>query len=150
MRASEPEPANSCVFCAIVAGEAPARIVAEDERAIAFLDIFPLTRGHALVIPKRHAANLMETPADDLFAATLLAQQLAAVSVAPPPGGLGADGVNLLQANGAIAFQTVFHFHIHVLPRYPGDGFRLAVDRRPGEDAVMDEVAGLYRRGFDG
>jgi len=66
------------------------------------------------------------------------------------PDGLGAEGVNLLQANGAIAFQTVFHFHIHVLPRYRGDGFRLEVRRQPGDEAVMDSVASLYRRGLDG
>ena len=141
---------SDCIFCAIVAGEAPARKVAESDLAIAFLDIFPLTRGHALVIPKRHSANLLETPDDDLIAAALLSREVAAVSVAPPPDGLGAEGVNLLQANGAIAFQTVFHFHIHVLPRYQGDGFRLQVERRPGEDAVMDEVAGLYRRALGG
>src|SRR3954462_15942655 len=103
-----PEPA--CIFCAIVAGDAPARKVAEDERTLAFLDIFPLTRGHALVIPKRHARDLLEVSADDLAAVAVAAQRMARVSLAPEPEGMAAEGVNLLQANGAIAFQTVFHF----------------------------------------
>src|SRR5437868_4705731 len=114
---------SECVFCAIVAGTAAARRVHEDERTVAFLDIFPLTRGHALVVPKRHCDSLLDAPADDLAAVGLTAQRLARAAVAPD--GLGADGVNLLQANGAIAFQTVFHFHVHVLPRYRGDGFRI-------------------------
>ena len=139
-----------CIFCAIAAGQAPARKVAEDDRTLAFLDIFPLTRGHALVIPKRHARDLLEVSTDDLAAVAAMAQRVARVSLAPAPGGLAAEGVNLLQANGAIAFQTVFHFHVHVLPRYRGDGFRLEVQRQPGDEAVMDGVADVYRRGVNG
>jgi histidine triad (HIT) family protein len=137
---------NPCIFCAIVAGQAPARTVAEDDRALAFMDIFPLTPGHALVVPKRHCESLLDAPADDLAAVALMAQRLARVAVAPAPDGLGADGVNLLQANGSVAYQTVFHFHVHVLPRYRGDGFRIELDRRPGDGGELDAIAADYRR----
>ena len=135
---------TDCIFCAIVAGTAPSRKLAEDDRTVSFLDIFPLTRGHALVIPKQHARDLFEVPADDLSAVALMAQQVAGAAM----GSLGAEGVNLLQANGAIAYQTVFHFHIHVLPRYRGDGFKVELNRHPGDEADMDAVADSYGRGL--
>src|SRR4051812_41830147 len=135
---------DDCIFCSIVAGTAPSRKLAETERAVAFLDIFPLTRGHALVIPKQHARDLFDVPADDLTAVALLAQQVGTSAM----GELAAEGVNLLQANGAVAYQTVFHFHVHVLPRYRGDGFKVVLDRKPGDDADMDAVADGYRRGL--
>src|SRR2546421_3857826 len=140
------EQMTDCIFCAIVAGTAPSRKLAEDDRTVSFLDIFPLTRGHALVIPKRHARDLFEVPADDLAAVALMSQQVAAAAMS----GLAAEGVNLLQANGAVAYQTVFHFHVHVLPRYRGDGFKVELNRRPGDDVDMDAVADAYRRGLPG
>ena len=132
---------DTCIFCAIVAGRAPARVVADDEAAIAFLDIFPITRGHALAIPKRHAQDLRDLPPEELAATAALSQRLAVAAF----GELGADGVNLFQSNGAIAFQTVFHFHIHVLPRYQGDGFSIAFGRNPGDPAELDEDLARYR-----
>ena len=105
---------TDCIFCAIVAGAAPAVVVAEDERAIAFMDIHPASDGHLLVIPKAHSADLLAIPPEDLAAVTLLAQRLARDAV----DGFGADGVNLLNSCGADAWQTVFHFHMHVIPRY--------------------------------
>ena len=135
-----------CIFCSIVAGTAPSRKLAENDRAVAFLDIFPLTRGHALVIPKRHAKDLFEVPDDDLAAAASMAKEVGAAAMTE----LAAAGVNLLQANGAVAYQTVFHFHIHVLPRYQGDGFKVVLDRHPGDQADMDAVATSYRRGLAG
>jgi histidine triad (HIT) family protein len=111
----------NCIFCKIVAGELPATIIDEDERTISFMDIAPATRGHALVIPRAHSADLLSVEPEDLAAATLAAQRLAARLEER----LGADGVNLLNACGAVAFQTVFHFHIHVIPRYEGDPLRL-------------------------
>jgi histidine triad (HIT) family protein len=110
-----------CIFCSIVAGELPARIVDEDERTIAFMDIAPATRGHALVIPREHARNLLDVAPEDLQATALAAQRLAKRASER----LGADGVNLLNSCGAAAWQTVFHFHIHVIPRYDGDPLRL-------------------------
>jgi histidine triad (HIT) family protein len=127
---SEPD----CIFCQIVAGELPAYKLDEDEHTIAFMDINPATRGHALVIPRRHARNLLEIGPEDLSATALAAQRLAQrVS-----DRLGAEGVNLLNACGAVAWQTVFHFHIHVIPRYSDDPLQLPWKPTPGD---MDEIA---------
>jgi histidine triad (HIT) family protein len=105
---------EGCVFCGIVAGTIPCAKVAEDAMTFAFMDIDPGSDGHALVVPKRHSADLIEVPADDLAATTLAAQRIARVALSE----LGADGVNLLNCSGAEAWQTVFHFHLHVIPRY--------------------------------
>lgn len=110
-----------CIFCKILAGEIPARIVDEDEHTIAFMDIAPATRGHALVIPRAHARDLLELPAEDLASVAIASQRLAARMRER----LGADGVNLLNSCGAAAWQTVFHFHVHVIPRYSDDPLRL-------------------------
>ncbi len=110
-----------CIFCKIAAGELPATIVGEDERTISFMDISPATRGHALVIPREHSPDLLTIEREDLTAVALAAQRLAGRIEQR----LGADGVNLLNSCGAVAFQTVFHFHVHVIPRYEGDSLRL-------------------------
>jgi histidine triad (HIT) family protein len=110
-----------CIFCKIVAGELPARVVAEDARTVAFMDIAPATRGHLLVIPRAHASDLTSVEAEDLSAVMLAAQRLAARMGER----LGADGVNLINSCGSAAWQTVFHFHVHVIPRYEGDPLRL-------------------------
>jgi histidine triad (HIT) family protein len=123
-----------CIFCKIVTGELPATIVDEDERTISFMDIAPATRGHALVIPREHSPDLLSIEPDDLAAVNLAAQRLA-VGIKDR---LGADGVNLINACGAVAFQTVFHFHLHVIPRYEGDGLRLPWVPTPGD---ADEIA---------
>jgi histidine triad (HIT) family protein len=123
-----------CIFCKIVAGELPAQIVDEDERTIAFMDIAPATRGHALVIPREHARDLLAVSPADLQATAVAAQRLAGRA----REGLGADGVNLLNACGAAAWQTVFHFHIHVIPRYEDDPLRLPWIPSAGDP---DEIA---------
>lgn len=123
-----------CIFCKIVAGELAATIVDEDERTISFMDIAPATRGHALVIPREHSPDLLGIEADDLAAVSLAAKRLAGLVKER----LGADGVNLLNACGAVAFQTVFHFHVHVIPRYEGDAMRLPWVPAPGDP---DEIA---------
>ena len=123
-----------CLFCKIVAGEIPATIIAEDERAIAFMDINPATRGHALVIPRAHVRDVHEIATEDLQAVAAVAQTVAARAVER----LGAAGVNLLNSNGAAAWQTVFHFHMHVIPRYSGDPLRLPWQPAPGD---MEDVA---------
>lgn len=128
---------DDCIFCGIVAGKLPGRVVYEDDRTVAFLDIFPLTRGHTLVVPKRHCVNLLDARTEDVVAVALTAQQMARTV----SDRLGADGVNLLQATGKVAFQTVMHFHVHVLPRYVDDGFVLPFERTPGVDAELDELA---------
>lgn len=123
-----------CLFCKIIAKEIPAQIVAEDERTVAFMDINPATRGHALVVPRQHAKNLLEIEPDDLAATVLAAQRLAHRVTER----LGADGVNLLNSCGLVAWQTVFHFHVHVIPRYSGDPLRLPWTPAPGDP---DEIA---------
>ncbi len=111
----------NCIFCKIVAGDLPATIIDQDELTLSFMDINPATRGHALVIPRRHAQDLLSVEAEDLRATTAAAQRLAARMRER----LGADGVNLLNSCGAAAWQTVFHFHLHLIPRYTDDPLRL-------------------------
>lgn len=108
---------SDCIFCRIVAGEIPATVVAESERALAFLDVGPWTDGHALVIPRRHATDIFEISDEDMAAVASLARRVATEVISQD----GVDGVNLWQSNGAAAGQTVFHLHVHVLPRRAGD-----------------------------
>jgi histidine triad (HIT) family protein len=128
-----------CIFCRIVAGEVPSQIVDEDERTIAFMDISPATPGHALVIPRRHSTDLLEIEPGDLAATIAGAQRLAR----RVKDRLGADGVNLLNSCGSAAWQTVFHFHIHVIPRYDGDPLRLPWTPAAGDS---DEIARTAER----
>jgi histidine triad (HIT) family protein len=130
-----------CVFCKIVARELPARVVDQDERTITIMDINPATRGHALVIPRRHSADLLEVEPEDLTATVLAAQRLA-LRVSER---LGADGVNLLNSFGPAAWQTVFHFHVHVIPRYVDDPLRLPWKPTAGESDEMAAAAAELR-----
>jgi histidine triad (HIT) family protein len=127
-------PEADCIFCKILAGELPARIVDEDELTIAFMDIAPATRGHALVIPRAHSSDLMSVGERDLQAVLLAARRLAGRMRER----LGADGINLLNSTGQAAWQTVFHLHVHVIPRYEGDPLQL-----PGkpQEVEQDELA---------
>ncbi len=130
-----------CIFCKIVAGELPAEIVDQDERTVAFMDISPATRGHALVVPRRHARDLLEVEREDL-AATIVAAQRLARRVSQR---LGADGVNVLNSCGSAAWQTVFHFHVHVIPRYAGDPLRLPWTPTPGDQEEIAKTAQALR-----
>ena len=123
-----------CIFCKIVAGEIPALVLEQDEHTLTFMDIAPATRGHALVIPKRHATDLWELEPAELSAVAEAAQRQS-LRVRDR---LGADGVNLLNSCGPAAWQTVFHFHMHVIPRYAGDPLKLPWEPTPGD---MDEIA---------
>jgi len=134
---SEPD----CIFCQIVAGEIPAQIIDEDERTIAFMDINPATRGHALVIPRRHARDLLEIDEEDLKATIVAAQRLAR----KVHDRLGADGVNLLNSRGGAAWQTVYHFHVHVIPRYEGDPLRLPWKPEEGDRQEIAAAAEALR-----
>jgi histidine triad (HIT) family protein len=126
-----------CAFCKIVAGELPATVVDEDERTLAFMDIAPATRGHALVIPREHHEDLLTVPGEELTAVSLSAQRLARRMKQR----LGADGVNLLNSCGRAAWQTVFHFHVHVIPRYNDDPLRLPWVPGPGDSAEIAAAA---------
>jgi histidine triad (HIT) family protein len=131
----------NCLFCKIVSGELPSERIDEDERTVAFMDISPATRGHALVVPRNHAANLLEIDAEDLAATVAAAQRLARTVVQR----FDADGVNLINACGAAAWQTVFHFHIHVIPRYEGDPLRLPWTPAPGDPVEIAAAADALR-----
>jgi histidine triad (HIT) family protein len=127
-----------CLFCKIVAGELPAQIVEEDERTVAFMDISPGTLGHLLVVPRNHARDILEIAPEDLHATLDTVQRMAQ----RVHDRLGADGVNVLNSRGQAAWQTVFHFHVHVIPRYDGDPLRLPWTPREGD---ADEIAAVAR-----
>jgi histidine triad (HIT) family protein len=126
-----------CIFCKILAGEIPATIVGEDERTVTFMDINPATRGHMLVIPRTHAADLLSVDAEDLRAVAIASQRQAVRAKEL----LRADGVNLVNSCGAVAWQTVFHFHVHVIPRYAEDPLRLPWVPAPGDPAEIAAAA---------
>jgi histidine triad (HIT) family protein len=128
-----------CLFCGIVAGSIPSQMVDSDERTIAFMDINPATPGHALVVPREHSADLMEIEEDDLSASILAAQRLSRRM----KDVLDADGIDLINACGAAAWQTVFHFHIHVVPRYEDDPLKLPWVPEAGDP---DEIAAVAAR----
>jgi histidine triad (HIT) family protein len=130
-----------CIFCKVLAGEIPAEFVDEDAKTVAFMDINPWTRGHALVIPRNHSKDLLEVPEEDLAATAAGAQRLARMMKER----LGCDGVNLLNSCGAAAWQTVFHFHIHVIPRYVGDPLQLPTRPRQADQDELAEVAAELR-----
>jgi histidine triad (HIT) family protein len=131
---------GECVFCRIVDGRGEASIVASSDGAVAFLDLQPVTPGHVLVVPRAHAAHLADVEDADGAAVWSLAARVAAGLRA---AGL-AEGVNLLLADGAVTWQTVWHVHLHVVPRRRGDGLRLlAAWTRPGRadlDATADRI----------
>lgn len=128
---------SDCIFCQIVAGEIPAQIVAEDERTVAFMDISPATRGHVLVIPRCHSTDLLDTDPQDLQAVIVTAQGIATRVLER----LGADGVNLLNSSRPAAWQTVFHFHVHVIPRYDDDPLKLPWIPQPGDSEQIAHTA---------
>jgi histidine triad (HIT) family protein len=132
---------DDCIFCAIAAGEGPAQVVQEDEHTVAFMDISPWTRGHALVIPRRHARNLYEIGDEDLGHVMVAAKRLAVRM----RDGLHCDGVNLLNSTEAAAWQTVFHFHVHVIPRYEDDPLRLPGKPQDVGEDELKAVAGELR-----
>ena len=132
---------DGCVFCGIAAGREPADRLYEDEDTLAFMDINPATDGHFLVIPKRHFVDIWDLPADEGAVLWRTVHRLAPVV----RDGLDADGLNLIQANGSAAFQTVFHVHIHVVPRYVGDAIRLPWIPRPGDRARIAGSADRIR-----
>ena len=134
-----------CLFCGIVEGSIPSETIDSDERTVAFMDINPATRGHALVVSRAHSADLLDVSDEDLTATMLAARRLAGRMKEV----LGADGINLVNACGAAAAQTVFHFHVHVVPRYEDDPIELPWVPTPGDP---DEIAATAARlrGDDG
>ncbi len=135
-----------CVFCKIRDGQVPATRVYEDERTLAFMDINPLNDGHCLVVTRAHAATLWEVTEADLQAAIAIARRVAVALRAA----LAPDGLNLLQANGAAAFQSVPHFHLHLVPRWKDDGKGLDWTLVPGDRARIQATAEKIRTALKG
>jgi histidine triad (HIT) family protein len=133
---------DDCIFCKIAAGEMAAEIVQEDEQTVAFMDINPWTRGHALVIPRRHSRNLHDVPDDDLRDTVSAAKRLAERM----RDRLRCDGVNLLNSAEPAAWQAVFHFHVHVIPRYEDDPLQLPWLPEPADPDELAAVASELRR----
>jgi histidine triad (HIT) family protein len=129
--------ADDCLFCGIVAGDVPGQIVDSDDHTVAFMDINPATRGHALVVPRSHSKDLIEISEQDLAHTMTAAQRLAGRmrEVLKP------DGFNLLNSCGSSAWQTIFHFHVHVIPRYEDDPLKLPWVPGPGDESEIAQVA---------
>ena len=133
--------ATACVFCRIIDGQLPSMRVYEDERTIAIMDINPLNSGHCLVINKAHAPTLWDADPIDLQAAIAAAQKVgAALKTAVKP-----DGLNLLQANGPAAFQSVPHFHLHLIPRWNNDDKGFDWPLVPGDRAQIQAIGERIR-----
>lgn len=135
-----------CIFCQIVAGQSPASIFYEDEVALGFMDINQVTTGHALIIPKQHVAYLADLDEKTGRHMWTITQRAAA---AIRQSGVQCEGINLFLADGAAAFQEVFHVHMHIFPRYRGDPFRLVADWdvKPSRQ-VLDRVARQIQRAY--
>jgi len=130
-----------CLFCGIVAGEVPAQVIDSDEHTVTFMDINPATRGHSLVVPRAHVADLMEIGDEDLEYTMLAARRIARRIDAA----LNPDGFNVLNSCGPAAWQTVFHFHVHVIPRYHDDPLKLPWIPRGADADVIAATAELIR-----
>ncbi len=131
---------DNCIFCKLANGEIPTATLYEDDSFRMILDAGPATKGHALILPKAHYANIMEMPPELTGKAFALAGKMAGKMMEK----LGCDGINVVQNNGLAAGQTVFHFHIHLIPRYEGE--EMIVAWKPGklEDSVRDELVSLF------
>ena len=132
--------ADNCIFCKIANGEIPSATLYEDEDFRVILDLSPASKGHALILPKGHAANLFELPDDTAAKVLVLAKKIGARL----KDGLHADGFNVVQNNGEAAGQTVFHFHMHLIPRYQDD--TVDVKWKPGTltDSDKEEILQLF------
>ena len=129
---------SNCIFCKIVKGEIPSTRVYEDDAILAFMDIGPVVKGHTLVIPKEHFDPITNTPPETLNKVMAVVQKIAKAQM----NGLKADGVNVLQANGAVAGQVVPHLHFHVVPRFKTDGHHWNWAAKKYEDpAEMKKLA---------
>ena len=137
---------SDCVFCKIRDGQIPSMKVYEDERTLCIMDINPLTRGHCLVLTKAHAATIWDADVADLQAAIVTAKRVAeALKAAVKP-----DGLNMLQANGAAAFQSVFHFHLHLIPRWNNDGKGFDWRLVPGDREQIMKIGDKLRTHLGG
>jgi histidine triad (HIT) family protein len=132
---------RDCIFCSIVAGDAPAHVIHEDERTVSFLDINPVTRGHTLVVPRRHVVDMWDVDEDTAVAVMRSARHVAQLL----RRALDPEGCNLFQATRAIAGQTVFHLHLHVLPRSDPSELQVSLEQRGAEPDELAAVADRVR-----
>ena len=135
---------EQCVFCEILRKESPASFTYEDDTVVAFMDIQPISHGHMLVVPREHAELMQDLNETVAMRAFRVARRMAALARQT----LGAGGVNLFVADGEVAFQDVPHFHVHVIPRYPGDGFSLSFPpsyEHPPSRVELEAVAAAIR-----
>jgi len=136
----------ACIFCRIVEGKEKASFVAQGSDAVAFLDLHPITEGHTLIVPRKHAASIGEVDEVAAVAMWSLARRVAAGLRA---SGLRCEAINLFLADGAAAGQEVFHAHLHVIPRWQGDGFRIEFPPHYGAAAdrkTLDDIAARLRK----
>lgn len=133
---------SDCIFCKIAAGEIPSATIYEDEDFKVIMDINPASKGHAIIIPKNHAANLFELSEEDAGKIIPVAQKCAAAI----QEATHCEGLNLLQNNGELAGQTVFHLHMHLIPRYKDDTIQIRWDNTKSED--VDALAEQIRSAF--
>ena len=131
---------NECVFCKIINREIPANIVYENGKVLAFLDINPINRGHTLIVPKKHYGDVYDITEDYLRETVAAAKKISEAV----KRGLGAEGVNILHASGEAAQQSVFHFHIHLVPRYEDDGLN-TWPKSDYKEEDFEKVAGEIR-----
>ena len=136
---------DNCIFCKLANKDIPTNIIYEDDRFTVILDASPATKGHALILPKNHAANIYELPDEDASAVFVLAKKLATKMTEI----LHCDGFNIVQNNGECAGQTVFHFHMHLIPRYNGDS--VGITWTPGTltDEVKEEIMEKVKAQFN-
>lgn len=132
---------NDCIFCKILADEIPSAVVYEDELFRAILDVNPAAKGHVIILPKNHAADLFEFPDEEASKILVVAKKIAKALKKT----YQCDGINILQNNGKAAGQTVFHLHVHVIPRFEGDTDHVNIGWRPGEtpedlQAIAQEI----------
>ena len=130
---------GDCIFCAIVAGKAPAHRVYEDEQILIFMDLFPAHAGHTLVIPKRHSESLFETSSEDLQAVIAQSKPLAEALRSV----FDSDGIAVIQLNGEAAGQTVFHYHMHLIPRNTGEPFGIHGKKQAAAEVLAGQAARL-------
>jgi histidine triad (HIT) family protein len=133
---------ENCIFCRIVARQAPSSVLYEDDAVMAFMDIRPLSAGHALVIPKAHYVDIFDIPAKDLAAVHVVSKAVAAAV----KKATGADGISIIEQNGKAAGQDVFHLHVHVVPRFTGVKLPAFSDLKTVERSDLDAMAEKIRQ----
>jgi diadenosine tetraphosphate (Ap4A) HIT family hydrolase len=137
---------SDCVFCALVAGEREASVVYEDDRLLGFMDLHPVNPGHVLLVPKEHATAMADVEEDTGAHVFRIAMRM---QEAIRRSGVRCEGINLFVADGEAAFQDVFHFHLHVIPRFEGDPFKIEADWKEAPRSELDRAATGIRTSYE-